>query len=255
MKYTKYNIRGIEKRKKSSQNSIIIILTFIVCIGLSAILLSKYFFKTDIGKKLPNISNGINKINNSDNNNEKNIYKNDKDHKNVKESSKGYMEFYGVQCGVFKSEENAKKVLESIKNIVYPTVIHDGEFYKIIGGVFLENNVDTVIQKLNSLGIEYNKAKFEVNMQDEGTAQIGKIIDGTLKILNKFNDPNIKSINTGQLKKWTSQLSSNRKIENDPNYLKLNELKKYIQKLPKEINRKSLSENYNYIYVFLKNLN
>lgn len=255
MKYTKYNIRGIEKRKKSSQNSIIIILSFIVFIVLSAIVLSKYFFKTDIGKKLPNISNEMNKVNYLDNYNEKKIHKNHKEHKNVKENSKGCMQFYGVQCGVFKSEENAKRVLESIKNIVHPTVIHDGELYKIIGGVFLENNLDTVIQKLNSLGIEYNKIRFEVNMKEEDTAQIGKIIDGTLKVLNKFNDPNVKSINTSQLKKWTAQLSTNTKIENTSNNLKLNELKKYIQKLPKEVSRKSLSENYNYIYIFLKNLN
>ena len=262
MSDVKYKIRGVENTKirKGRSNSFIGIL--ILSLILIAFAYMIYGNKSKI--KLPSIEmenvDKTQKDKSIQNNNKENITENgESNNKEIKSSdnnavNNNTMEFYALQYGVFKSEDNAKKLLDSLKNNISAFIVKEGDTFKVISGVYLSSSINEIMDKNKSMGIEFSRVKLSVDLQEDAMHEIAKITDGSLKILNKFNDEKVKSINTDDLKKWMGKLNEDKEINKSPNHDILVELKSYINNLPKEINRDNINENYKYIYTFLKKI-
>lgn len=249
----KYRIRGVDKYKTKKGGSKSLVVVLILSLILIVLAYTIYNGKGKI--KLPSIE--IEDISNTQN--EKKVENENKDNlANGEETeikaSDNIMDFYALQYGVFKSEDNAKKLLDSLKNNISAFIIKEGDTFKVVSGVYLSSNVNEVMEKNKSQGIEFSRVKLSIDLQEDAMCEIGKITDGSLKIMNKFNDDKVKAINTDDLKKWASKLSESKDLNKSPNYDILVELKSYINKLPKEINRDNINENYKYIYTFLKKI-
>ncbi|CAM2841474.1 SPOR domain-containing protein [Hathewaya histolytica] len=279
MKYTRYNIKGNKKPKNSNNIIILLIISVIIAFLLATIFKSFIFNKSGIGDKLPSISldnlkkefNLKKEQNKTDKDIKSNIdkdknkskeqevssknstkVKNGNEHESINSNEGSYMTFYSVQCGVFKSEENAKHVLSSVKEVGAPFILKEGDLYKVINGVFFQEESNKVIEELKKGNIEGAKFKITISKDNTNTEQIGKLSDALLKVLNKLNERNIKEIKTDNIKKWTADLKEGNKKEK--NYTNLVSLKKHINELPKELKKDNLKSNYEFLFKLFKDI-
>lgn len=280
MKYTKYNIRGIKKPKKNN-NFLLLIVCCILFAFILGTLLKTLLFKGTLGDKLPTLSidnlrkefkfkknNLDSKIEEKETTRMNDTEENKKEKPNEKQNEKinsnevgtknvdleeNDMKFYSVQCGVFKQEENAKTILNSVGNIGSSFIVKEGDLYKVINGVFEEEASNKILEDLGKTGIEGAKIKFKVKKDGGNTEEIAKILDAFIKVLNKLNEKNVKEIKTDDIKKWVSSLNNGN--NNSSNYKNLESIKSYIGKLPKTLQKNDLKDNYEFLYKFLTELN
>lgn len=278
MKYTKYNIRGVKKPQKNN-NFLLLIVFCILLVFLLATLLKGLLFKGSLGDKLPTLSidnlkkefklkkdnlqpkteeNKTTRMNEIEENDTKKDNKKDiSSNEEVNNTNVGLEEnnikFYSVQCGVFKNEENAKAVLNSVDKIGHSFIVKEGDLYKVINGVFEETSSNKVIEDLGKSGIEGAKIKFQIKKDGGNIEKIGKVVDAFIKVLNKLNEKDVKEIKTEDIKKWVSTINGGDK--NSSNYKNLENIKAYIGGLPKELKKSDLKENYEFLYKFLTELN
>lgn len=273
MKYTKYNVRGIRKPQKNNKFLVLIVLCILLTF-LFATILKNVLFKGTLGDKLPTLNidnlkkefklkknnpkleNEENKTTRMDETEEKSNKKEtnsteDKD-QNIESEGK-YIQFYCVQCGVFKNEENAKNVLNSVDKVGNPFIIKEGDLFKVVNGVFKEEYSNKLIEQLAKSGVEGAKIKFKLKKDGKNTEEISKIMDGLIKVLDKLNEKDVKEIKTDDIKKWTSSLK--KEDENASNYKELKSIKAYVEKLPNKLKKSDLIENYKFLYKYLVELN
>ena len=219
MRYTKYVYN-----KKSKNNFWISLIIVIILGSVTGGVLFKLLFKNVNG--LINGTNNVGSISTGavkDNNYEK--------------------IFIAVQCGVFKNEENAKELADSLTNCT-PFIIEENGVFKVICGIFYnKNDVNEINKELAKKGIEGYSIKFDLSKCNNDLEY--EIIKGYEKILNKVTEENVKSINTKEFKKWVlknSKKNSNKEIQ---------ELIKDIQKLPSDIIKENNNNTLVYLYKFL----
>lgn len=232
MKYTRYNVRP--KRKKRNWMPLLVVLLFCAVLG--------YLIIGGI-----NIENGNNKTSKRQEEKAK--------QETNKKSSVEKSEIVLLQCGVFKVKENADKLISQLTSIGCPFIVKDNDMYKVYYGIYKNiGESDKAAKTLKENKIDSSKDVIRIPYNDLSMVELGKIIEAELDIINSATDPKIKSVKTSELKKWVAQLENI--DEKDSAYKDVNELKKHINELPKEVDKSKACEMNSFIYkkvVGLKN--
>lgn len=275
MKYTRYNVRRPRRR---NNNFVIILAATLLLAFLTGTIIFKLFFKdSNLGSKFQEIKdkNIIDVLNKDDDTEKDNLNKENLgsesqeiiiESKNKEESApnttesvnkniilhKETMKFYAIQCGVFKNEENVEKLKKDLSIYGNPFSIEEADFSRVILGIYNEDNIETIIQKLKEDGLETNKIIFELKLNDLCHKEICEIAAANVKVLTKLSEKGVASVETSELKKWINSLE---KVDNDSeNYKQLEGIKKYTNSLPEKLTREIVSEKNIYIYNYLKEL-
>lgn len=259
MKYTRYNVKP--KKKQGSNLMFYLALTLLLALVLGTFV-QKYFlqdgnsiwFKNQSqqsGESLDKSSGeseegGSNSSSQDGSNVDTPVSENDKLQDNSGEVLGEQYKFYVMQCGVFKVQENANKVLETLKLYGRPFTDSQGELTKIYFGVFTEETYGLAEDILKGKGIDTSKVTITVPVEDLSTGQMCKIIDNLIQIMNKTYESGVKSINTADIKGWVSQLEEVNDTMKD--YESVKDLKNYIQNLPEVVDKNSFEDGMKLIY-------
>ncbi|GEM_PF-326176 len=154
--------------------------------------------------------------------------------------------FYLLQCGVFKVQENATKLLNTIKPYGNPFTETEGEVTKVYFGIYTDETIESASEQLKAKSIENSKVTVSVPVKDLSTGQLCKIVDNLLQIMNKTNESGVKSINTAEIKTWIGQLEAVDSSMKD--YESVEEMKTYINNLPDEVDKNSFDDGLKLIY-------
>lgn len=222
MKYTRYNI----KQKKNKKNSFLLylIVTLFAALALGSIL-SFVINKSPEGKT-------SNETSQEQKNNEKGGAKENKETPN--------RSFYLMQCGVFKVKDYAEGMRKKVESYGNPFIVEEGDLYRVYFGVYTEEQWQPVANMLKEKGITTSKLTIDAFYDDLSTGELCEIIQANFEIINKASEPNVKSINTTQLKTWASSLQPlDSKMKH---YKDVMELKEYINGLPEQIDKVKATE-------------
>lgn len=256
MKYTRYNT----KPKKKQSNNILFYLALTLLLAL--------VLGTFAQKILLQEGNGIwfekakgqdgvqqetqSESGNGDNKNNGGVTANEgsEDENKNGEVVKEKYNFYLLQCGVFKVEENANKVVEKLKLYGKPFTEVEGELTKVYFGIYSDENVATATEMLNSNGIDNSKVTITVPVEDLSTGQLCKLAENMIEVMNKTCESGVKSLKTTDIKAWVDTLEP---IEsNMKQYTAVEEIKAYINDLPEEVDNNSLQDGMKMIYDKIK---
>ena len=223
MRYTRYEY------KKSGTIKFLCSIAVIAGISIGCgLYISNFIFD---GKQIHN-----NNINNSRNSTEGN--------------SKGEVQkFIALQCGYYSKEENAKELVTSISKYCEPFVVEDDNKYRVLAGIYNEEDGLKKLEELKSNNIDVTKIKFNISSDAEENKEIIEIIDGFLTITNKLQEDSVKSIKTAEFKEWVD------KIINDESSIKskkIDDLSSYVKNLPDEINKSNNNEEIQELYKIIK---
>ncbi len=238
MKYTRYDL----KRDKSFKPFVIFTCIILAAAFILGTVIFKVIFKTSVNLS-DNATNTIsqNKIKNTSN-------------KGNSAVDGKYTKFIAVQGGVYKDKNNASEEKSLLTKYGLPFSIQDSDKTRVFLGIFQEDAGEKMMKSLTDQKVDNSKIIFTIKKDDLCNVEIAEIINANLEILNKLSEQDVKSIQTDELKKWCSSLKSE-KMENSNNKLVLKELKEYVSKLPKEIEKDKAEENYVYMFKVLKKVN
>jgi sporulation related protein len=248
MSYIRYNPRG---RKSNNGGMLIFMLTLILVVILGS-LVYKIFKEKNINLKIPKFSIGVVKGKNKneitkESNNDINAQET-----SINDENKGAIivaettDFYAIQCGAFKSQENADICRESVLCYGNPFITESNDFYKVILGVYKEDEVNEIISKLDGNQMEWSKVKFQINKDSLCNNEIIEIINANLSVISKLSESNVEAIETKDLKEWTKALN-----EVEPaaaNYNCLINLEKNINVLPSKLTKETIPQVYRYVF-------
>ncbi|MGL4570043.1 MAG: SPOR domain-containing protein [Clostridium sp.] len=245
MGYTRYNYKP---KKKPRGNFFTIGLVGIICAIVLGMLIAKYIFKDEL---FPTGEEGNPTIENDKDIKEKAPIEKTDDKKGTTTSSS--KNFIMIQCGYYGKEENAKKALEEIPSEFNKFTIKDGDKYRIIAGVYNEEDGNKMSDELTKKDIVNVKIKCEYNGTDNGDAKTSEIIHGFMKILNELENDQVKSVNTTEFKKWTKELCEDSKGESKEKTEgeELKSVREHIEKLPEELDREGAKNSLEFIYKIL----
>lgn len=229
MKYTRYDYK---KKKKENLAPIIFIVAILLVSLLLGTALSNMFIKNK-GDKSSNKANSINVSKPSE--------------------EKGNLKLYAIQCGYFGKVENAEEIKNKMVSAGYEAfAIKDNDKVRVIAGIFGDKDSEVLSKELKDKGFDNTRIGFEISREDVTDYEIGEIIEANLKILTKFKEKDVKSIQTAELKKWMASIKEgDKKGKHDA---LLQEVKKYTEDLPEEIKKENLKDSYTAIYGFLVRL-
>jgi hypothetical protein len=159
--------------------------------------------------------------------------------------------FIVIQSGFFKNKESAEELKNKLKEQVIPFTIVEGDSIRVMAGIFSEEDSAKIIQLLNEKQIPTYKTIFEINKNELCEAEIAEVIKGNVKILNKLMEKDVASYDMSDFKNWIAS-SLKAADSKSKNYNVLEELKNYVNSLPKEIGKDKVEENYVFLYNTLK---
>ncbi|MBC2397310.1 hypothetical protein HGG79_05905 [Clostridium tetanomorphum] len=254
MKYTRYDLR----RRKNNFYFFLIVLIILLASLLLGSLFSKIFMK-NLSKNIPSDSKEV--VYEEKNPSKDRIANKSESNNNAKTNdlkgtvySKGKtVSYVAIQGGVFENEKYASETLGKLKQVGNPFTIKEGKLKRVFLGIYEEKESLNIIKILDSKKIANSKMILSIKCNDLCDVEIVEIINAYIKILNKLSEKNVKSIQTKEIKSWCASLKEVDK--NSKNIKVLNELKNKINKLPDNISKDKTSENYIFIYNFLKKLN
>lgn len=165
-------------------------------------------------------------------------------------TSKEKAVFVSVQCGYFSKEENANSVLSSLGKEYNSFVVKEDDKFRVLAGIFTEEEGNKVLAELKAKEIEAAKVSFILDEGDKVQEQIGAIADGYFKIVTTLKDEQVKSVSTSEFKTWTKELPEI--TEGDKKEV-VTEFKKHIEELPGELKKENLTDELKYIYTILVN--
>lgn len=229
MRYTKYKY----KKKNNGMNLLTSMMMMLVGTGAIGLIMGTVIFNTFWGGKdgKPIDANQEVLVQEKPGNGEKQI-------------------FSAIQCGYFAKEENANNVLSSLDKSYNSFVVKDEEKFRVIAGVFTEEDADKVLGELKGKGIDAAKIKFTLNESDKVQEQISAITNGYFEILKTLKDKEVKSVDTSEFKTWTKELPEI--TEGDKKEVVM-EFKRHIEELPSELKNENLTGELEYIYTILNN--
>ena len=223
MRYTRYEY------KKSSKIKFLLCVTIIIGISIGGgLYISNFIFDE---KHIKNNSSN-NSIYSTEGNNQGKIQK-----------------FISLQCGYYSKEENAKELLTSISKYCDPFIIEEDGKYRVLAGIYKEEDGLKKLDELKSNKIDVAKINLNISSNNEENKKIIEIVDGFLTIISKLQDAEVKSIKTTEFKEWAN------KIVNDNNIVKsekINNLSNYVKNLPDEINKDNSKTNLQELYKLIK---
>lgn len=154
-----------------------------------------------------------------------------------------------LQCGYYSKEENAKELLTSISQYCQPFIIEEGGKYRVLAGIYKEEDGLKKIEEFKSKNIDV--AKVNLNISNDGieNKKIVEIIDGFLTIINKLQDSEVKSIKTAEFKGWTDKIMNDGSGKESKT---MNDLNTYVKSLPDEIDKANSSASMQELYKVIK---
>jgi len=223
MKYTRYEY------KKSSKIKFLLSVTIIIGISIGGgLYISNFIFD---GKHIKNNSSN-NSIYSTEGNNQGKIQK-----------------FISLQCGYYAKEENAKELLTSISKYCDPFIIEDDGKYRVLAGIYKEEDGLKKMEELKSNKIDVSKINLNISINNEENKKIIEIVDGFLTIVSKLQDIEVKSIKTTEFKEWADKIINDDKIVKSE---KINNFNNYVKNLPDEINKDNSRTNLQELYKLIK---
>lgn len=186
------------------------------------------------------------------NNNEENATEKVNSEQSGKEVKGETAKVYVVQCGVFKNEENAKKVGNQLSSIGEAFYTKSGELIRVNLGIYTEENASAIVQRIKSNNIEATKVPITMSANTVAEKEIVEIINANLKILNKAAEDKVEAVDTNSMKKWIDGL---KKVpETDPSFENLKKITEFSKGLEEKVSKNKSAEYYEYIYNFIKDL-
>lgn len=237
MKYTRYTYGG-KKRGGKGKNALIIIGLLVVAI-VTGTVFSKLLIKDSIKES------GVD--------NKSIVNKDEKEGKELKQAdAQSKSKLYAIQCGYFAKKENVDELLGKLKAKYGGFMIEEGDKFRVFVGIYEEGKVDEKIKELSGDG--YNAMKVDITSKpSKGSYNvIYEIATAQIKLLNKLDDKNIKSINTDEFKKWVGDI--NVPSESDAYYKQFNDTKNVAMNLPKDLTKEKKDDLYKNTYSILKSI-
>lgn len=254
MKYTRYNAKP--KKKQGSNLLFYLALTLLLALVLGTFVQKfllqegKGIWFKDQGQSQSEQPSGNGGNQDSGQNPGTPIEDGEKDAAEEGEIVKDKYNFYVLQCGVFKVQENANKVLETLKVYGRPFTETEGELTKVYFGIYTDETVGAAIELLSSKGIENSKVTITVPIEDLSSGQLCKIAENMIEVMSKTYDSGVKSLKTSDIKAWTGALEP---IEASmKQYSAVEEMKTYINNLPEEVDKSALQDGMELIYNKIK---
>lgn len=251
MKYTRYNMKP--KKKQGNNLLFYLALTLLLALVLGTFAQKILLQEGDgIWFEKEKSQSGVEQEPTSGNSNDESQDKGgtteeeNKDGEVVKEK----YNFYILQCGVFKVEENAKKVLDKLKSYGEPFTEVEGDLTKVYFGVYSEENVISATEILKNNGIDNSKITITVPVEDLSIGQLCKLAENMIEVINKTCESEVKSLNTTDIKAWVAALEP--VDTNMKQYTAVEEMKSYISNLPEEVDKSSLQDGMKLIYDKIK---
>lgn len=153
-----------------------------------------------------------------------------------------------LQCGFYSKKENADTLISSVKQYCHPFIAEEDGNFRVIAGIYNEEEAVKKIQQFQEKGIEVSKTTFALKSDNSDDQKIIEISDGFLKIMSKFEEADVKSIKTIEFKNWCNSIVGNREQCGE----KLKKIIDYVQNLPDEINQSNNSEQSYEFYKIIK---
>lgn len=160
--------------------------------------------------------------------------------------------YFIIQCGVNEKQENAQAAFSKLSAIANPFIVHEGKYYKVIYGVVNEKNYSSSEKLLKSNNIDMSRTPIYLSNDDECTAEIRRITDAYLEIVDKLSTKDIKDIQTKSIKQWCKKLE--KVNESDKNYAVLKEFEDYTNKFPDKIDKNYIKNLNLFLYNELKKI-
>lgn len=229
MRYTRYDY----KRKKSNNFLGFIVLVIILSIGIGFGVF-KIFFSGD--NTLINGDGKVPTVTEPDNLNGGS--------KETNATMKDEKTFIAIQCGVFSTKEKADIAVSGLPTGYSGFVIEDTGKFKVMAGLFSEEDGNKKSEELTTAGIENYKAKLVVPIKNIDNQVKVEIIEACLTINSTLSNSDVKSVKTADLKVWVKEVEEKQKITD-------NEVKEFIEKinnLPEEVTKSSMQEYTIYMY-------
>lgn len=236
MKYTRYDL----KRGKDNRTFFTVIFLVLILAFIFGTIIFKLFIKSPISSNANN--NDVTQISNNK----------DKSKPSDSMSNNQSTNFIAVQGGIYKSKENAEAEKTLLSQYGTPFAVTETDKVRVFLGIYTENQGEKIMKSLTEQKVDNSKMLLSVNTNDLCDAEILEIINANIQILNKLAEKNVKAVQTEELKKWCSAL---KKVSKDSkNISVLNDIKEHVNKMPKELTKENVQENYIYIYGILKKM-
>lgn len=155
--------------------------------------------------------------------------------------------FMVLQCGYYSKEENAKELLSSISKYCEPFIVEDDGKYRVLAGIYKEEDGVKKIQEFKTNNIDVAKVNLNIKSDKVELEEITQIIDGFLTITNKLQESEVKSIKTAEFKAWVDTLINDNNIKSK----KIEDLNNYVKALPDDLDK--TNNNMQELYKLLKN--
>lgn len=222
MRYTRYEYKKSNKMK--------FICTIVVIVGVSiagGLYASNLVFK---GKQIADNKNGVS-------------YTNDQNATGVGTN------IIALQCGYYSKEENAQASLNTISSYCQPFIAEENGNFRVLAGIYEENDGNKKIDELKSKGIDVAKVSFNISTNTIEDKKLVEIVDGFLKITSKLEDSEVKSVKTQEYKTWADNIINEGATTKSE---KLDSLSNCINNLPDEIDKKNSVESIKALYNLMK---
>ena len=228
MKYTRYDL----KKQKNGGKILILILSLVI---LLAIIIGTIIYKIIAANPKTNSKNGIN---------------NSTIIKNNSNTDAKTTKFIVVSGGMYANKNNVAPQVNILAAYGNPfTVQQDGKT-RVFLGIYNEKDGASIVNTLKDKKVANSKVTFQISSTDMCDAEISEIINADMDIIKKLSDSSVKGIKTGDFKKWVAALA---KVDSSSKHIsELNSLKNYMGKLPDEISKDKITENYTFLYSILQ---
>ncbi len=221
MRYTRYNYEKKNNKFKNLIFAFAMLLLLALGVGTG---MSKLLFKDGGNRSLiPNLKNAEDTSKDTAKSNE----------------SVSYAIFQG---GYYSKKEGA----EETNNKFDSFVVQDGDKFRVIITVVKDEEAEKISEDLKKDSISFIKNNANIKKDDLCNDEIAESVEALMQFTKKFNEPQVKSIKTAELKKWSSDL---KKPEKDASNIgTLEEINKYIQAMPEEFKKENQKELTIFIY-------
>lgn len=262
MGYTRYNYRPKKRNKRNNNGNFLIMSLAVILIAVVVgLFLGPIIFKGD-GSKGDTGANA--KVEDENKSNEKKDSEEDKSQgentqgnsnkeqnnvTNTTDTSKEGKEIFMIQCGYYGKKENAESALKEIPSSYNKFIIEENKKFRVIAGIYLEEEANKVSDQLTKKEIANVKIKCNYSSEDKNNEVSYEILTGFMKIINNLENKEVKSIKTTEFKNWTKKLLENKKMDKENDELK--SLREHIEKLPNELDRKGAEKSLEFIYKIL----
>ncbi|GAA0077287.1 hypothetical protein UT300005_16650 [Clostridium sp. CTA-5] len=156
--------------------------------------------------------------------------------------------FMALQFGYYANKENADAAINTIPSKYNSYIIENENKYRVVIGLYSEDNGLKKLEELTTQGINAVKINFKFPNDTIEEKKVSKITEGFLIISNKLEEPDVKSVKTSDYKTWCSKIIDSESSNNED----LNNIKEYINNLPDEIDKTNVKVYLKYFYEIIE---